>query len=58
MKYTLSAPPRPYYEPPPYRRESASEIAWRIRNCVPPRPLFISEAHGNGETISSIGRTG
>ena len=40
----------------PYRRESASEIAERIRNRVPPRPLFVSEAQGNGETISWIGK--
>ena len=39
----------------PYRRESASEIAERIRNRVPARPLFVSEAKGNGETISWVG---
>ena len=28
---------------PPYIRETAPQIAYRIRNGIPPRPVFISE---------------
>ena len=28
---------------PPYIRETDRQIAYRIRNGIPPRPVFISE---------------
>jgi hypothetical protein len=41
---------------PTYKRESAAEIARRIREGEPGTPVFTSEAKPvEGKTISSIG---
>ncbi len=41
-----------------YKRETASQIAERLRNGVPPVPVFSSDRLPvEGKTISSIGRS-